>query len=97
MDNRKYTQFCSPGEAGPEIPAAFSRLRADAPTELRHWFVVAAGASWTSLTDVPGVFPDVDQIGRVLIFNIRRGMIQVDLLPVPGCSKGALLDIISGR
>ena len=27
----------------------------------------------------------------------KRGMKQVDLLPVPGCSKGAFPDIISGR
>jgi mRNA interferase HigB len=40
--------------------------------EALRWFKVAQSAHWNSLPDVREVFPDADQIGHVLVFNIRH-------------------------
>jgi mRNA interferase HigB len=35
------------------------------------WFRVTKKHRWEQLSDVREVFPDTDQVGRVLIFNLR--------------------------
>jgi mRNA interferase HigB len=49
-----------------------ARQHPDAAADLNNWFAVASKASWNSLADVRVNFAEVDQVGRVLIFNIRR-------------------------
>lgn len=44
---------------------------ADALAPLLAWFHVARKANWKSLQEVRRDFPAADQIGRVLIFNIK--------------------------
>lgn len=43
----------------------------DVVDESGAWFRAARTASWQSLQDVRMSFPDADQVGAVLIFNIR--------------------------
>jgi len=50
----------------------FTKRHADAEIELKAWFAVARGAKWKNLFGVRAHFTDVDQVGRLLIFNIRR-------------------------
>jgi mRNA interferase HigB len=35
------------------------------------WFKTAAAAHWDSIQDVRQSFPDADQVGEALVFNIR--------------------------
>lgn len=35
------------------------------------WFVLAKKADWQSLDDVRRQFPSADQVGRLLIFDLR--------------------------
>jgi len=44
----------------------------DAATETMKWYKTAAAAEWKSLIDVRADFPSADQVGHVLIFNIRN-------------------------
>ena len=50
----------------------FQRLHADASDELRNWFLVSKKTAWKSLMDVRCDFKDADQVGKVLVFNVRR-------------------------
>jgi mRNA interferase HigB len=43
----------------------------DVVDESRDWFRKARAARWQSLADVRESFLDADQVGRVLVFNIR--------------------------
>jgi mRNA interferase HigB len=43
----------------------------DVVDESRAWFRAARAASWQSLEEVRRSFPDADQVGEALIFNIR--------------------------
>jgi mRNA interferase HigB len=43
----------------------------DVREESIAWYKVARLAQWNSLQDVRRDFPDADQVGSVLIFNIR--------------------------
>jgi mRNA interferase HigB len=45
---------------------------ADAAGELMRWKKTAKHAIWRSLNDVRQQFPDADQYGSLLIFNIRQ-------------------------
>jgi mRNA interferase HigB len=49
-----------------------AREHADAAVELRNWYHVVRKAAWKNLVDVRAVFPDADQVGRLLVFNVRR-------------------------
>jgi mRNA interferase HigB len=44
----------------------------DTAAELTMWFHEARKANWTHLSEVRMDFPSVDQIGHVLVFNIRH-------------------------
>lgn len=46
-------------------------LASDVVEESLAWFKAAQAAKWNSLQDVRATFPDADQVGSVLIFNIR--------------------------
>jgi mRNA interferase HigB len=48
------------------------KLDRDTRFELVSWYSVARGASWTCLADVQRQFPAADQVGRVLVFDIRH-------------------------
>jgi mRNA interferase HigB len=37
---------------------------------LRAWLKLTEKALWGRFSDVRGTFPDVDQVGRFLVFNI---------------------------
>ncbi len=50
----------------------FAKKHADAANELNVWFTIANRAEWKDLAEVRVNFADADQVGRVLIFNIRR-------------------------
>ena len=39
---------------------------------LLAWFKTASGADWATLQDVRQCFPDVGQVGEVLVFHIRH-------------------------
>lgn len=60
----------------------FALEHADAAGELRAWFSVAKRADWQGLTDVRQHFSDADQVGKMLVFNIRhntyRLIVKVD-------------------
>lgn len=60
----------------------FIKQHADADAELQNWFAIARKAVWRSLLDVRVDFPDADQVGRILVFNIRhntwRLIVKVD-------------------
>jgi mRNA interferase HigB len=43
----------------------------DVVTEALNWYKAASAAKWESLEDVRVQYPDADQVGDVLIFNIR--------------------------
>jgi mRNA interferase HigB len=56
------------------LNAAAKKLKIDEGTaaELDLWFHAARRARWTRLSEVQVDFPAADQIGRVLVFNIRH-------------------------
>ena len=43
----------------------------DVAEEVASWFKTAAAANWGSVQDVRQSFPDADQVGEALVFNIR--------------------------
>jgi mRNA interferase HigB len=43
----------------------------DVAEEVASWFKTAAAANWGSIQDVRQCFPDADQVGEALVFNIR--------------------------
>jgi len=43
----------------------------DCQTAALDWFALARDAQWTNLQDVRAVYPSTDQVGRMLIFNLR--------------------------
>jgi mRNA interferase HigB len=43
----------------------------DVAEEAASWFKTAAAAHWGSIQDVRQSFPDADQAGEALVFNIR--------------------------
>jgi mRNA interferase HigB len=44
----------------------------DVSEEVATWFKCAMAARWDSIQDVRQCFPDADQVGQVLVFNIRH-------------------------
>jgi len=45
----------------------------DVAAEALAWYKVARSARWECLADVRRNYPSADQVGGVLIFNIRNG------------------------
>jgi mRNA interferase HigB len=45
---------------------------ADVAKEAVAWFRLARASRWMSLDDVREAYPSADQVGRVLIFNVRN-------------------------
>jgi len=43
----------------------------DVAEEVSSWFKTAAAAHWGRIQDVRQPFPDADQVGEALVFNIR--------------------------
>jgi mRNA interferase HigB len=43
----------------------------DVAEEVASWFKTATAAHWDSIRDVRLSFPDADQVGEALVFNIR--------------------------
>jgi mRNA interferase HigB len=41
-------------------------------TEVKTWFLLARRAKWEKLSDVRMQYPSADQVGNIVIFNIRR-------------------------
>ena len=52
--------------------AAAKRADSDTVDELNAWCRTARHATWFTLIDVRRDFPGADQVGAVLIFNIRH-------------------------
>jgi mRNA interferase HigB len=48
------------------------RADRDTVTELDYWYKTARSAEWKNLVNVRQEFPSADQVGRVLIFNVRH-------------------------
>jgi len=44
----------------------------DVGEEVAIWFKCATAARWGNIQDVRQSFPDADQVGQVLVFNIRH-------------------------
>ena len=51
--------------------ALLKRKSSDVALGSIAWYKTACAARWRSLQDVRRSFPDADQVGAVLIFNIR--------------------------
>lgn len=52
--------------------AGQKRVDHDTFNALDGWFRIAQKAEWRNVADVQADFPSVDQVGSVLIFNIRH-------------------------
>jgi len=52
--------------------AESQKVDLDVNAELNIWFHVARRAHWTRLAEVQDDYPSVDQVGKVLVFNIRH-------------------------
>ena len=50
----------------------FQKLHSDASDELRRWYAVSSKATWKHLIDLRQDFQDADQIGKLVVFNIRH-------------------------
>jgi mRNA interferase HigB len=50
----------------------FAKEHGEIDRELRTWFDLRSKALWKNLSDVRANFGDADQVGRVLVFNIRE-------------------------
>ena len=50
----------------------YAAVHADAAEELFRWNRAASHAVWRDINEVRLHFPDADQYGSLLIFNIRR-------------------------
>jgi mRNA interferase HigB len=48
------------------------RKSLDVSEEVASWFKTAMAARWDNIQDIRQVFPDVDHVGQVLVFNIRH-------------------------
>ena len=48
------------------------RKSLDVSEEVARWFKTAMAARWDNIQNIRQVFPDVDQVGQVLVFNIRH-------------------------
>jgi mRNA interferase HigB len=49
---------------------ALTKKHPAARAEAMNWYRVAASADWTCFADVRAVFPSVDMVGEVLVFNL---------------------------
>lgn len=54
-----------------------ARKHPAAEPELLAWFRSASHAKWRNLADVREDFPSADQVGRVIIFNVRHNSLRL--------------------
>ena len=57
--------------------AKAKKVDAETTIELGEWHRSAHAAAWRSLMDVRRDFPDADQVGTVVIFNIRHNRLRL--------------------
>jgi mRNA interferase HigB len=62
--------------------AKAQRLDGATITELQDWHRVAQHAAWSNLLDVRQDFPSADQVGSLLIFNIRHNRYRLIVFTV---------------
>jgi mRNA interferase HigB len=67
--------------------ARVKRVDSHTVAELNLWCKTCRSASWSNLFDVRRNFPDVDQVGNVLIFNIRHNRYRLITFVVYGKQK----------
>jgi mRNA interferase HigB len=67
--------------------AEAKRIDSDTLDELIAWYRVAHAAAWKSIADVRADFPAADQVGAVLIFNIRHNRYRLIAFVVYGKQK----------
>jgi mRNA-degrading endonuclease HigB of HigAB toxin-antitoxin module len=53
------------------------KQHAEVADELNLWFAIANCAAWKDLAEVRANFANADQVGRILIFNIRRNVYRL--------------------
>lgn len=61
--------------AKPDLLKAARKLALE--TEALAWYRIARKANWRSFEDVRQTFPSCDQVGNVLVFNIRRNQFRL--------------------
>jgi mRNA interferase HigB len=54
------------------LSIALKGKSSDISEEVANWFKTATAARWDNFQDVRLSFPDADQVGQVLVFNIRH-------------------------
>ena len=59
-----------------------AKLESDAKAELESWYRIAEHAAWNNLMDVCQHFPSADQLGNVLIFDIRHNRYRLIVFAV---------------
>jgi mRNA interferase HigB len=60
---------------------------ADVTKEVNAWYKVARAARWVIFEDVRETYPSADQVGTVLIFNIRQNRYRLITVVVYGKQK----------
>ncbi len=45
--------------------------------EVKTWFGIACNARWEKLSDVRMIYPSADQVGNIVIFNIRHNRFRL--------------------
>lgn len=63
------------------------RVNSETISELSDWYRVAHSAAWKNLMDARKDFGDADQVGSVLIFNIRNNRYRLITFVVFGKQK----------
>jgi len=58
------------------------RKSSDLATEALAWYKTARAAKWERIEDVRVLYPDADQVGDVLVFNIRHNRYRLIVLAV---------------
>jgi len=54
-----------------------TRKHPQATDEVAAWYKIARQARWRNLADVRRDFPQADQIGRVVVFNILHNQLRL--------------------
>lgn len=62
--------------------AKAAKVDAATVAELQSWYRIAEHAEWQNLMDVRQQFPSADQVGDVLIFNIRHNRFRLIVFAV---------------
>jgi mRNA interferase HigB len=59
-----------------------ARVDSQTAEELNLWCKVTRAAEWTTFADVRRAFPTADQVGAVIVFNIRHNRYRLITLAV---------------